>query len=85
MRKITTTREKFNSVSVSSNVRNIWCNDCQCSKPKNVIFILSDNHRYDYMSFHPKARGDGMAEEGAHLANAFVITSMCVLPVGLRS
>ncbi|WP_234572918.1 sulfatase family protein [Rhodohalobacter sp. 614A] len=52
--------------------------------PKNVIFILSDDHRYDYMGFHPNSPDfletpamDRMAEEGAHLANAFVSTSLC--------
>lgn len=54
------------------------------SQPKNIIFILSDDHRYDYMGFHPNAPDfletpamDRMAEEGAHLANAFVSTSLC--------
>lgn len=53
-------------------------------QPKNVIFILSDDHRYDYMGFHPNSPDfletpamDRMAEEGAHLANAFVSTSLC--------
>lgn len=53
-------------------------------QPKNIIFILSDDHRYDYMSFHPNSPDfldtpamDRMAEEGAHLANAFVSTSLC--------
>ncbi len=54
------------------------------SQPKNVIFILADDHRYDYMGFHPNSPDfletpamDRMAEEGAHLANAFVSTSLC--------
>ncbi|MBS3775910.1 MAG: sulfatase [Bacteroidales bacterium] len=52
-------------------------------KAKNIIFILSDDHRYDYMSFHPESPDflntpgmDQMAEEGAHIANAFVSTSL---------
>ncbi len=52
--------------------------------PKNIIFILSDDHRYDFMGFHPNAPSflktpgmDRMAKEGAHLANAFVTTSLC--------
>jgi N-acetylglucosamine-6-sulfatase len=52
-------------------------------RPKNIIFILSDDHRYDYMGFHPESPEflntpgmDRMAEEGAHLANAFVSTSL---------
>lgn len=52
--------------------------------PQNIIFILSDDHRYDYMSFHPNSPDfiqtpglDRMADEGVHLANAFVTTSLC--------
>ena len=52
------------------------------AKPRNVVFILSDDHRYDAMSFmgHPFARTpvmDRMAEQGVHLKNAFVTTSLC--------
>jgi N-acetylglucosamine-6-sulfatase len=51
-------------------------------KPRNVVFILSDDHRYDAMSFmgHPIARTpsmDRMARLGVHLRNAFVTTSLC--------
>lgn len=53
-------------------------------QPKNIVFILSDDHRYDYMGFHPESPDfletpamDRMAAEGAHLANAFVSTSLC--------
>ena len=51
-------------------------------QPRNVVFILSDDHRYDAMSFmnHPLAETpqmDRLAAEGAHLANAFVTTSLC--------
>ena len=58
--------------------------DLAYSQPKNVIFILADDHRYDYMGFHPNSPDfletpamDRMAEEGAHIANAFVSTSLC--------
>ncbi len=52
------------------------------SKPRNVVFILSDDHRYDAMSFmnHQFARTphmDSMASNGVHLKNAFVTTSLC--------
>ncbi|GAA4305424.1 sulfatase [Compostibacter hankyongensis] len=49
----------------------------------NVIFILSDDHRYDFMGFMHKVPGlktpnmDRLALEGAHLQNAFVTTSLC--------
>jgi arylsulfatase A-like enzyme len=50
---------------------------------KNVIFILSDDHRYDFMGFTGKVPWlktpamDKMAAEGCHLENAFVTTSLC--------
>ena len=52
------------------------------AKPRNVVFILSDDHRYDAMSFldHPFAQTpemDKLAAEGAHMANALVTTSLC--------
>ncbi|MBT8399342.1 MAG: sulfatase-like hydrolase/transferase, partial [Rhodothermia bacterium] len=54
------------------------------SSPQNVIFILSDDHRYDFMSFHEGSPSfletpnlDRMAAEGLHLQNAFVTTSLC--------
>ena len=53
------------------------------TKPRNVIFILSDDHRYDFIGFTGKVPGletpnlDRLAREGAHLQNAFVTTSLC--------
>ncbi|MCS5575315.1 MAG: sulfatase-like hydrolase/transferase, partial [Pseudomonadales bacterium] len=52
------------------------------ARPRNVVFILSDDHRYDAMSFmgHPFAKTphmDAMATSGVHLKNAFVTTSLC--------
>ncbi len=53
------------------------------AKPMNIIFILADDHRYDFMSFMNTVPGlqtpgmDRMAKEGAHLKNAFVTTSLC--------
>ena len=56
----------------------------QAAAPRNVVFILSDDHRYDFMSFHPQAPDfletpelDRMAAQGAHLQNAFVTTALC--------
>lgn len=53
-------------------------------RPRNVIFILSDDHRYDFMGFIPGAPAwletpnlDRMAAGGALLENAFVTTSLC--------
>ena len=53
------------------------------AQPRNIIFILSDDHRYDAMGF---LRGqswletphmDSMASDGVHFRNAFVTTSLC--------
>lgn len=52
-------------------------------KPRNVIYILSDDHRYDFMGFTGKVPGletpnlDRLAKEGAHFQNAFVTTALC--------
>lgn len=51
-------------------------------KPRNVVYILSDDHRYDVMSFmgHPFVKTpnmDFMAKQGVHFKNAFVTTSLC--------
>jgi len=61
----------------------IYCreNSRQNHRP-NVIFILTDDHRFDAMGFmgHPfleTPHMDRMAKEGVHLTNAFVTTSLC--------
>ena len=52
-------------------------------KPLNVVFILSDDHRYDFMGFTGKVpwlqtpNMDKMAKEGAWVKNATVTTSLC--------
>ena len=54
----------------------------ESGKPLNVVFILSDDHRYDYMGFVGKVpwletpNMDRMAREGAWIRNAFVTTSL---------
>src|SRR6056297_3142323 len=50
--------------------------------PRNVVFILTDDHRYDAMGFagHPFLETphlDSLANSGVHLKNAFVTTSLC--------
>ncbi|RYG27358.1 MAG: hypothetical protein EOO01_41485, partial [Chitinophagaceae bacterium] len=52
-------------------------------RPMNVVFILADDHRYDFMGFMKKVpwletpNMDRMATEGAHIKNAFVTTALC--------
>ncbi len=48
----------------------------------NIVFILSDDHRYDAMSCmgHPFIKTpnlDRLSREGIHFNNAFVTTSLC--------
>jgi len=50
--------------------------------PRNIIFILTDDHRWDAMGFldHPFLETpnlDRMARDGMYLPNAFVTTSLC--------
>ncbi len=52
------------------------------AKPRNVVFILSDDHRYDAMSFlgHQFAKTpvmDSLAKNGAYIKNALVTTALC--------
>src|SRR5690554_5581634 len=54
------------------------------AQPQNVVFILSDDHRYDFLGFHEGSPGwlqtpnlDRMAESGMHVRNAFVTTALC--------
>ena len=53
------------------------------AQQKNIIFIISDDHRYDAMGFMGKIPWletpglDRMAREGMHVKNAFVTTALC--------
>jgi len=53
------------------------------AKPRNVIFILSDDHRYDALGFLKTQpwletpQFDRLAHEGIHFKNAFVTTALC--------
>jgi N-acetylglucosamine-6-sulfatase len=53
------------------------------ARPRDILFILSDDHRYDFMSFMRKPKFlrtpnmDRLAAEGAHCSNAFVNTALC--------
>src|SRR5688572_9201734 len=53
------------------------------SQAKNIIFIISDDHRYDAMGFMRKIPWlvtpglDRLAAEGMHVKNAYVSTALC--------
>lgn len=66
-----------------SPVVNLSLNKIQGSKPRNVVFILTDDHRYDFMGFTGRLpwlktpNMDRLYTEGAYFKNAFVTTSLC--------
>jgi N-acetylglucosamine-6-sulfatase len=52
------------------------------AQPPNLVFILSDDHRWDYMGnmghpFVETPQLDRLAAEGIRFNNAFVVTSVC--------
>lgn len=53
------------------------------AKPRNIVFILTDDHRYDAMGFLKSQAFietpnlDAMAGNGVYLKNAFVTTALC--------
>ncbi len=54
----------------------------QGATPRHIVFILSDDHRYDAMGFmgHPFLQTpsmDRIARAGVHVRNAFVTTALC--------
>ncbi|MDQ3847036.1 MAG: sulfatase [Bacteroidota bacterium] len=58
-------------------------NKIQGATPRNVVFILTDDHRYDFMGFTGRLpwlktpNMDRLFKEGAWFKNAFVTTSLC--------
>lgn len=63
--------------------RNLSLEAIPNTRPVNMVFILSDDHRYDFMGFTGKVpflktpNMDKMATAGTHIQNAFVTTSLC--------
>lgn len=53
------------------------------AKPRNIVFILTDDHRYDALGFLKGQKFletphlDSLARDGAHCKNAFVTTALC--------
>lgn len=75
--------DSFAQTKNSSNGRSLVLNKLQSTKPRNVVFILTDDHRYDFMGFTGKLpwlktpNMDRLYHEGAWFKNAFVTTSLC--------
>ena len=60
------------------------CGWTSWAAPRNIVLILSDDHRHDFMEFMEGGPAfletpnlDRMAAQGAHFRNAFVTTSLC--------
>ena len=60
------------------------CGWTSWAAPRNIVLILSDDHRHDFMGFMEEGPAfletpnlDRMAMQGAHFRNAFVTTSLC--------
>ena len=55
----------------------------KAERPNRIIFLLSDDHRYDYMGFMDAVEWletpnmDRLARNGAHCSEAFVTTALC--------
>ena len=73
----------LSAISVYAQVDIVSTGTSDYKPPKNVIFILTDDHRYDYMGFTGKVPWlqtpnlDRLAKEGVYFPNAFVTTSLC--------
>ena len=57
-------------------------NTATAAAPRNILFVLADDHRHDALSFmgHPYLETphlDRLARGGVHCKNAFVTTSLC--------
>lgn len=67
----------FGTAAVAQNAKK-----GQPAPQRNIIFILSDDHRFDYMGFTQKVPWletpvmDSIAHNGVHLKNAFVSTAL---------
>ena len=71
-------------LTLAGAASSLWAGQGGNTAKRNIILLLSDDHRYDFMSFIPGSPAfletpnmDRMAQQGAHLANAFVSTSLC--------
>jgi N-acetylglucosamine-6-sulfatase len=60
-----------------------FVSSAQARRARNIVFILTDDHRYDAMGFLRPQKFletphlDSMAREGVHFQNAFVTTALC--------
>lgn len=76
------TRREFLAGSVGLMALGSFPLMAEDTKRPNIVFIISDDHRWDVMSHmgHPFMKTpnmDRLAREGVRLSNAFVTTSLC--------
>jgi N-acetylglucosamine-6-sulfatase len=67
---------------IAASLASLRAAHAQPAKPRNVVFILTDDHRHDALGImdHPLARTpnmDALANGGAHMRKAFVTTALC--------
>jgi N-acetylglucosamine-6-sulfatase len=73
----------FAQTKTNAPEKRLVLNKLQSTKPRNVVFILTDDHRYDFMGFTGKLpwlrtpNMDKLYKEGAWFKNAFVTTALC--------
>ena len=71
------------SVYAQKKDQNLVLSKIEGQKPRNIIFILTDDHRYDFIGFTGRVSWlktpnmDRLYNEGAWFKNAFVTTSLC--------
>lgn len=72
-----------NVVPVAAQPRSLRLPRIPKTKPRNIIFLLTDDHRYDALgflkgqSFIETPNLDTLARNGVYLKNAFVTTALC--------
>ena len=76
------TRQAITAAALAAGLSGLSA--AEVATPRNVVIILSDDHRYDFMGFMRRAPAflrtpslDRMARGGLHVRNAFVTTSLC--------
>jgi N-acetylglucosamine-6-sulfatase len=76
-------RALFVSIALMALMMNSFSQNAEEGKVRNVIFILSDDHRWDFMGFTGKIPWlktpamDRLAREGVFCRNTYVTTSLC--------
>ena len=70
-------------IALQGSAQNKTTGNADPKKFRNIIFILTDDHRYDFMGFTGRVpylktpNMDFLAKNGAYFKNAFVTTSLC--------